>query len=92
MVRSEDLLRHPAPTLRAPLAFLGLPWDDALLSPTTMPERPDPYEPRASAALFGTSIGQWRARLSAADADAVRRVAGPLLEELGYGDAPARVS
>jgi protein-tyrosine sulfotransferase len=81
-VRYEDLVRYPQPTLRALLAFLGLPWDDRLLSPT--PGFEDPFETAAGSPIFATSAKRWRHDLTAADQDALRLLIGPLLVELGY--------
>ncbi len=83
-VRYEDLVRDPEPALRALLAFLGLPWSDTLLTPAPDPGPPDPFEPRAAGAIFDSSVGGWREKLSHEDRAAVRLLTGPLLEKLGY--------
>ncbi len=80
----EALVRDPEPALRALLAFLGLPWSDTLLTPDADPGPPDPFEPKAAGAIFDSSVGGWREKLSREDRAAVRLLTGPLLERLGY--------
>jgi uncharacterized membrane protein YkvA (DUF1232 family) len=77
-LRYEDLLARPRETLQALTAFLGVPFDPALLA-----ARDDAAE-RAAAPLSHASVGRWREELCAADALVVQRHAGDLLAELGY--------
>ena len=83
-VRYEHLVRDPEPELRALLAFLGLSWSDTLLEPDADPGPPDPFEPKAAGAIFDSSVGGWREKLSREDRAAVRLLTGELLERLGY--------
>lgn len=83
-VRYEELVRDPESVLRALLAFMGVPWDAAMLEAGKRPARPDPYEPRASNQIFDSSIGRWQRDLSAADWDVVALSVEPLLKVLGY--------
>ena len=86
-VRYEDLVQEPAATLERVLAFLGEPFDPALLAvdpvaaeaPASRAGRPD-----AAGAITTTSMGRWQRDLSAADQEVVHRVAGARLVELGY--------
>lgn len=89
-VRYEDLARDPEPALRRVLAFLGVPYDAALLAPD--PEG-DPGagagKPDAAGPIVTRSIGRWRTDLGPADREVVRRVAGARLIELGYASDDA---
>jgi uncharacterized membrane protein YkvA (DUF1232 family) len=71
-LRYEDLVRAPEPVLRDLMAFLELPWDDALLATGS-----DAAEPKASGRIFSASIGRWRRDLSQPDRRAVHETAGP---------------
>jgi uncharacterized membrane protein YkvA (DUF1232 family) len=81
-VRYEDLLARPQETLKALTAFLGVPWDPALL------DAEDGAAERAAAPLSRASVGRWRQELSAAEAEIVQRHAGDLLIDLGYAAGP----
>ncbi len=82
-LRYEDLVHQPEATLRALLAFLGLPWDAAMLAPSPT-DGVDPYESRAAEPIFDSSIGRWRADLSDQDRRATLLLIGPQLMDLGY--------
>lgn len=77
-VRYEDLLERPEETLQGLTAFLGVPWDPALL------ETNDGAAEPAAAPLSRASLGRWRHELSATEASLVQRHAGALLADLGY--------
>jgi|GEM_PF-437319 len=82
-LRYEDLVHQPEATLRALLAFLGLPWDAAMLAPSPA-DGVDPYESRAAQPIFDSSIGRWRTDLSDEDRRATLLLIGPQLMDLGY--------
>jgi hypothetical protein len=68
------------------LAFVGEPWDPAVLefnkhSHDLTPGRTTAREVGLS--LHGNSIGRWRDELSADDKAAIKEMAGALLMELG---------
>jgi protein-tyrosine sulfotransferase len=81
-IRYEELVVDPEGTLRELLSFLDLPWDDCLLEPT--PDFEDPFETAAGGKIFGSSARRWSRDLSAAHLDALNRLIGPLLIDLGY--------
>jgi len=99
-IRYEDLVREPEATLAAVLAFLGEPFDPALLAvaPAATPvgaaapalpaspaaPAPATHRPDAAGAITTTSMGRWQRDLSVADREVVKRIAGARLIELGY--------
>ncbi len=82
-LRYEDLVHDPVATLGRLMAFLGLPWEAAMLA-SAPTDGIDPYESRAADPIFDSSIGRWRRDLSKADRRATLLLIGPLLMELGY--------
>ncbi len=74
-IRYEDLLRSPERELRRLCAFLGLPWDAAMLS---YPE--DSTYPAPDAAL----AEQWRSRAQPEEIRLAEARVGRLLEQRGY--------
>jgi hypothetical protein len=87
-IRYESLTRRPRETMTAVLDFLGEPWRDSVLDPSSSETIDDGLaETSADAAkrpLSASAIGRWRRDLSAEDVAAITRVAGGLLGELGY--------
>ena len=85
-VRYEDLVQAPADTLERVLTFLGEPYDPSLLDvdPAAVPKAAAPGRPDAAGAITTTSMGRWQNDLLGADREAVRRIAGGRLIELGY--------
>jgi hypothetical protein len=86
-VRYEDLLADPARHVGDLLAWLGLEAPDevmeGVLAEARTPFNVDPGTRRPGA-------GKWQTGLAPEDLAAVTRVAGPLLEALGYGVAGGR--
>ena len=88
-LRYEDLVRDPGSVLRRLMAFLGEPWDEAMLayagggSPSRDVTR-FAQNPEAIGAVNASSIGRWERDLDANDRRIFKRIAGPLLIELGY--------
>jgi hypothetical protein len=91
-VRYEDLVADSGRELRRVLAFLVLPWDDAVLR---YAERGLSRVPQGSRAIHGnvgrppTTTRDWREEMSREDLEAVEAVAGDLLTEMGYERAVA---
>lgn len=87
-LRYEDLVRDPGSVLRRLMAFLGEPWDDAMLAHAGGSSSRDvtrfAQNPEAIGAVNASSIGRWQRDLDAKDRDTFKRIAGPLLIELGY--------
>lgn len=88
-VRYEDLARNPQPVLEGLMAFLSEDWDDATLehAAADSPFRDATrfaQSPEALGAVTTSSIGRWQRDLDARDRRIFKRIAGPLLVELGY--------
>jgi hypothetical protein len=82
-LRYEDLVTYPERTLRALLAFLGLPWEETVLSGRSdIGATPDAVA--AGGAIFDSSFGRWRHDLSTEDRRALGVLIGATLVELGY--------
>jgi hypothetical protein len=84
-LRYEDLVCNTEPTLRALVAFLEIPWSDALFEASG--EGADADEVLAASEVNTISIGKWVVELSSADLATLRTVIGPLLIDLGYASA-----
>jgi protein-tyrosine sulfotransferase len=88
-VRYEDLVHRPRPVLEGLMSFVGEDWDEAMLSHAAADS---PFRdatrfaqnPEALGAVSTSSIGRWQRDLDARDRRIFKRVAGPLLVELGY--------
>jgi len=86
-VRYERLVADPEGELRRLLAFVGEPWDDAVLRHQDF-DRDLAGETSAEQVrrpVNGSAVGRWRRDLSPGQLEVVRDVAGGLLLELGYG-------
>jgi protein-tyrosine sulfotransferase len=91
VVRYEDLVLRPGPTLRGVTDFLGLPWHDDLLrhhdrhAGTAIgdTDRSRPIDPKG--------VGKWREALTGTDLHLLRSVCGETAAEYGYdlGGGPA---
>lgn len=84
-VRYEQLIRHPADTLRGICAFIGVPYSAAMLG--------YPADTNFGPA-DATRIASWRHEAAPADVRVIEAVAGDLLEARGYqpsGLAPLRI-
>lgn len=88
-VRYEDLVLEPRPVLERLVAFLGEEWDEGMLAHSTADS---PFRdatrfaqnPEALGAVNTSSIGRWQRDLDVNDRRSFKRIAGPLLIELGY--------
>ena len=88
-IRYEDLVLDPRPVLGKLMAFLGEPWDDAMLAHAGAGSRfrdvtRFAQNPEALAAVSTASLSRWERDLDARDRRVFKRIAGPLLIELGY--------
>ena len=88
-VRYEDLVLDPRPVLERLMGFLGEDWDEAMLAHASV-ESPFrdatrfAQNPEALVAVNTASIGRWERDLDERDRRIFKRIAGPLLVELGY--------
>jgi hypothetical protein len=93
-VRYEDLALDPRPVLERLMAFLGEDWDEGMLAHASADS---PFRdatrfaqnPEALGAVNVASVGRWQRDLDDRDRRIFKRVAGPLLVELGYAQDDA---
>jgi len=88
-VRYEDLVLDARPVLERLMAFLGEDWDEAMLAhaAAASPFRDATrfaQNPEALGAVSTASLSRWQRELDARDKRIFKRIAGPLLVELGY--------
>ena len=86
-IKYEDIVERPEATLRALFAFVGEPWDGAVLRFHENKSRPLANESSAAQVaqpLYTSASGRWTQDLKPTDKEAVKLVAGDLLIELGY--------
>jgi hypothetical protein len=88
-LRYEELVRDPGAVLRRLMTFLDEPWDDALLAHPAEGSSPRDVtrfaqNPEAVGAVNASSIGRWERDLDVKDRRIFKRIAGPLLIELGF--------
>jgi hypothetical protein len=88
-VRYEDLVREPRPALERLMAFLGEDWDEAMLGHAAADSpfrdaKSFAQNPEALGAVNTAALGRWQRDLDARDRRTFKRIAGPLLVELGY--------
>lgn len=90
-VRYEDLVLNPRPVLAGLMEFLGEDWDEAMLSHAAADS---PFRdairfaqsPEALGAVSTASLSRWQRDLDEKDKRIFKRIAGPLLVELGYAN------
>ncbi len=93
-VRYEELVLNPRPVLEKLMAFLGEDWDEGMLAhaAAASPFRDATrfaQNPEALGAVSTASLSRWQRDLDAHDRRIFKRIAGPLLIELGYADDDA---
>jgi hypothetical protein len=85
-LRYEAIVTEPEATLQKLFAFIGEPWDPAVMQFHEQ-ERSLAAESSAdqvSKPLYSASVGRWQKDLNLPDKQAVKEAAGNLLIELGY--------
>jgi len=86
-VRYEALIARPRETMEEVLAFLGEPWDDAVLAHESADVRLSALESSTQAvgqARSSATVAAWRERLTPAEIQTIEQVAGPMLRAAGY--------
>lgn len=86
-VRYEELVQSPEDTMRRVLAFLGEPWDAAVLAHHEADTRLSSREASSAAvagALSDGALRKWRTQLSDADLSRFDQRTQSVLAELGY--------
>ena len=88
-IRYEDLVRDSSVKMRQICQFCGIEYQQIMLDywqlPTTVEHRLFAHHKNLGRPLFTDSIGRWRERLSAEEAEYVTERLGPVLAEYGYG-------
>jgi hypothetical protein len=84
MVRYEDLVAAPEPTLRALCAAIGLRFDPAMLAHRQIYQGRSQGNFERTRAIDTTSTDRWRNELSPQQQRRIAEIAGPLMQELGY--------
>lgn len=88
LLRYEDLVQEPEGAVRRLCGFLDIDFEPGMLAVGGHnSSRTD-----VQAGIFTDSVGRWRKELPAEDAWLGERVAGPLLEQLGYARGRMPVS
>ena len=82
-LRYEDLVSKPEQVLPELFEFIGAPWTPEVLEYHRVEERSQ-KDPGFQKPLFVSSVSRWRKNMSPADGETFQRIAGPLLESLGY--------
>ena len=88
-VRYEDLVLDPRPALERLMALVGEDWDEAMLEHASADS---PFRdatrfaqnPEALGAVTTSSLNRWQRDFDVRDKRIFKRIAGPLLAELGY--------
>jgi protein-tyrosine sulfotransferase len=88
-VRYEDLVLDPRPALGHLMTFIGEAWDEAMLAHSSVDS---PFRdatrfaqnPEALGAVSTASLSRWQRDFDERDKRIFKRIAGPLLVELGY--------
>lgn len=97
LVRYEDLVREPEPTMRRICAAAGLDWSPSLLSLSGLPEHRD----RGGNSSFGDltpgtistrAVGRFRVAVPPADVAFIQLVAGRQMAALGYDRADVELT
>jgi len=83
-VQYEQLLQQPRHVMERVCAFIGEPFDEAVLRPSRLaaPFRGTP--PAFAAEIVSGNWAKWKTKMSQRDRILFESVAGDLLEELGY--------
>jgi hypothetical protein len=84
-IRYEFLVNHPAEECAALCAFLGLPYDDAMLRFHEGRTKTDPtLNAKRAWRPITSGLRDWRSKMPAEDVERFEAAAGELLDELGY--------
>jgi hypothetical protein len=85
-LRYEDLVLNPEGTLRCLFSFIDEPWDPAVLEYHKHRRNlaGESSAEQVARPLYTASVSRWKKDLTLEDVNAVSRVAGNLLNKLGY--------
>lgn len=90
-IRYEVLVQDTERYLRSVMRFLNEPWDPGLLDSEADNAEARQDQQVRRGPITGQSVGRWRTELSGIEVKKIERVAGGLMDELGYdrGVAPS---
>jgi hypothetical protein len=88
VVRYESLVHNPVEVVRHICTFIGEEFEDRMLEVDT---HNSSFEVQGSG-IFSSSVGNWRAELSAEEVYLTQRITRRELEELGYPLACVKVN
>jgi hypothetical protein len=83
-VRYERLVARPEAELERVCAFLGLPFEPAMLAYPSSPERLRSSAGTRADERLRPGVRRWREELSRDDVSLIELVAGPLMDDVGY--------
>lgn len=94
LVRFEDLVRAPEPTMRGVANFLGIDFDPCLLKPTVLgnPAGGNAFDGVATFEVSARNVDRWRERISAADAQVIEFHLADEMVAFGYVPAFERTA
>lgn len=81
-IRYEDLVQDPEGVMRQIMAFLGEPWDQAVLEAPR--SQPDADRPNVARPIFDSSMGRWQNDLLREEVRQIETIAGSLMRSMGY--------
>jgi hypothetical protein len=91
LVRFEDLVSDPAPTVRQLCERLGLDYDDALLDVAQINSSHRDARGGARRGLHADALDTWRQTLNSAEVRIAERRCDDLMQRFGYGRARSSV-
>ncbi|MFV1998508.1 MAG: sulfotransferase [Acidiferrobacterales bacterium] len=87
-IRYEEIVSSPEKTLRSLFDFLDEPWESEVLNfyKVSRDLAGESSATQVSQPITTSAVARWKTDLSEADKKTVRRIAGPLLVQLGYAE------
>ena len=88
-IKYEDLVLNTEMTLKTLFDFLGEEWDEQVLrfhevNTASRDVSKFPQNPEATRPITASALGRWRTQMTSEEAAVFKRMAGPLLINLGY--------
>ncbi len=92
MVRYEDLVLEPEKTLGIICDFIGISFQECLLTPTLLgkPWGGNSMHGLASSGIESVAVERWKEKITALEIDLVNKKLGHILDTFGYARMPSR--